>query len=173
MKQRQISKKKIKERLKRLHEQEKQETLETFSLPGQPNPLEISFEELRKRAMDAPKLKAFKEDDVDLHHCKLIDYNSSFALAIILLCFLEDGKFFWKVQTCFVSKSRGKQASLSLLNKRNIAALNEAKVWALGDCGDSTVFKKQIATGFVWDIPFSESDYEKLDVSFRELVNGQ
>jgi len=146
---------------------------EQKTLTGQPQPISIDFETLRKNALETPMLKSdFTADEINLErHCKIIDYSNNYLLAIIVLCVLRDNAFQWEIQTCFVSKSSAKQVKVSLLNKRQREALKQAKVWALGESGriESEVFQTK-PTAYVWQTILSEKDYEMMDSSFLELV---
>lgn len=148
---------------------------EDKSLTGQSTPFEILYDELRQHAINKPKLKdGFTEDEIDVnYHSKVIDYNSSFLLAVIVLCVLKDGKFVWRIQTCFVSKNSAKQIAIGLLSKKQVSALLDAKKWAIGDHGVSNRVPTKAKTYFIWDIPFNENDYLLLDESIRKLAKDR
>lgn len=146
---------------------------EQKTLTGQPQPISIDFETLRKNALETPMLKSdFTADEINLErHCKIIDYSNNYLLAIIVLCVLRGKGFYWELQTCFVSKSSAKQVKVSLLNKTQLEGLKEAKEWAFGARGitKSEVFAPK-RTSYNWTRLLSDKDYEMMDSSFLELV---
>jgi hypothetical protein len=171
MKQRQISKKKIKEKQERLRKMQREEKNGSYSLAGQPNPLAVDYAELRRRALETPHIKPFTQDDVNvIRHCKPTDYNHSKILAVVVQAFLDKGKFFWLIESMFINKTDGSYVSLDLLSNKQKYELRLAKE-ALGDCGiPSKIVEVQTGNKYLWEVPFSESDYQKLDPSIRALA---
>jgi hypothetical protein len=145
-----------------------------YALPGQPNPITVTFEELRNCAIATPILKAdFSQEDISItRHSKVYDFNSNFILAVVVIAFLKDKNFYWQIHSFFVSKLNGKNIKFDLLTRNQKASLELVKEQALGDCGISSASTNHHSrNSFVWNIPFSASDYEKLNPAFLELTN--
>jgi hypothetical protein len=173
MKRKQISKKKFKEKQERLRKMKREEKNGSYSLPGQPNPLAVDFAQLRRRALETPQLKPFTQDDVDVvRHCKPTDYNRSKILAVVVQVVFRDKRFFWLIESMFVSKLDGSYILLDLLSSKQKDELKLAKTEALGNCGlPNKAMEIRTANKYLWEIPFSESDYELLDPSIRALAD--
>ncbi len=145
-----------------------------YSLPGQPQPLTASFESLRFRALQTPMLDAeFSVENINIErHAKIVDFSSSFILAIVVICFLRKRQFFWYVQAGFTSKATAKTVSLNLLTPKQRDAIKKSQFLVFDQIGEvADMEKRKAADCYIWECPFSKADYEKLNPAFLELTD--
>jgi hypothetical protein len=134
--------------------------------------LDVAFESLRRKALDAPILKdkLTPEEMNFANHVLQIDYSSNYFITIILIVMLKDKEFFWYLETGMISKQSRKAVSLNLLTKNNRLRLIWLAHQVLGKPQKELPKHTQTAHFFVWNVAFDESDYESLSEEFRKAT---
>lgn len=142
------------------------------SITGQPLPLTTTFAQLRLRALQTPITKPdFTVADVSIErHAKIFDFNSNYVLAVILVCFPKNQKFYWFCEVCFVSKASQKNVALNLLTKKQKALFEQVKNQALNGVEVKHNFKQLLKDSIIWEVEFNESDYEHLNPIYLDLL---
>ena len=145
------------------------------SLTGQPTPLSNSLEQLRNNALLTPMLKEYKDDEVDFNrHALTIDYSSNYWLVVIVLVVLNNKKFYWSIQSLFISKASKESISLGLLTKKQHKTLAEINKQALSDCGDKlTLTCQRQKNSYFLTAELSLRDAEKLHPYLFELIEKE
>jgi hypothetical protein len=146
------------------------------SITGQPDALTVSFELLRQRALNAPFLsdKWTAEDVNVMYHGKIVDYNSSYILAVIVLVFVQDGKFKWFIQSQFVGKQSQKNISIGLLTPRNKLALEKISQLALESCGNKKTKRYYLKKDCrVWTFDLTDEELATLEPRLLDYVAKQ